>query len=93
MLLLFHIPYFFFSVKEYFLVVYDEISNRSLSTHLEQRLAGFLKMNEEKEEEQESLLKKKELVYKKVVKSPAAAGQGDHFFQSVETDNLIEKSD
>ena len=75
------------------LVFYDEISNRSLSTNLEQKLAGFLGMNEKKEEEQESLLKKKELDYKNIVKSPTAAGQGDHFFQSVETDNLIEKSD
>ena len=75
------------------LVFYDEIYNSSLSTHLEQKLADFRKMNKKKEEEQESLLKKKELDYKNIVKSPAAAGQGYHFFQSVETDNLIEKSD
>ena len=34
-LLLCHLPYYFFSVKEYVLVMIDEISNRSLSNHLE----------------------------------------------------------
>ena len=37
-ILLLHIPYFFFSVKEYALVMYDEFFNRSLSTHLEEKL-------------------------------------------------------
>jgi len=32
--LLFHLPYVFFTAKEYTLVMYDEIMNRSLSTHL-----------------------------------------------------------
>jgi len=39
--LLFHIPYFTFAVKEYVLVMFDEIVNRSLSTHLEAKLADF----------------------------------------------------
>ena len=73
------------------LVVYDEISNKTLSNHLEQKLAGFLKMNEKKEEDH--VENKKELDYKKIVKSPAAPGFSDNIFQSVETDNLIEKSD
>jgi len=33
--LTFHIPYFFFTIKEYTLVIYDEITNRSLSETLE----------------------------------------------------------
>ena len=41
--LLFHIPYFFCTIKEYALVVYDEIASRSLSTHLETKLADFYK--------------------------------------------------
>ena len=34
-MLYFHAPYFFFAVKEIILVLYDEILNKSLSTHLE----------------------------------------------------------
>ena len=34
-LMLLHIPYFFFSIKEYVLVLFDEIMNRSMSQHLE----------------------------------------------------------
>ena len=45
--LLFHIPYFFFSIKEYSLVIFDEIVNRSLSTHLEAKLSDFYKEKEE----------------------------------------------
>lgn len=41
--LAFHIPYFFFSCKEFLLVVYDEMTNRSLSTKLEAKLADFYK--------------------------------------------------
>lgn len=47
--LLFHIPYFFFTIKEYVLVVYDEIATRSLSTHLEIKLADFYKAREARE--------------------------------------------
>ena len=43
LVLMFHIPYFFFAVKEYMLVIYDEIESRSLSTKLELKLAHFLK--------------------------------------------------
>ena len=50
MVLLFHIPYFFFAVKEYALVIYDEIANRSLSTHLAAKLAEFYKEKESKKE-------------------------------------------
>jgi len=38
---MFHIPYFFFTVKEYILVLYDEIHDRSLSMKLEVKLAEF----------------------------------------------------
>ena len=47
-LLLCHLPYYFFSVKEYVLVMIDEISNRSLSTHLEQKLSDFYKKREDR---------------------------------------------
>ena len=47
-LLLFHLPYFFFSVKEYVLVMIDEALNRSLSNNLEQKLSDFFKKKEEK---------------------------------------------
>jgi len=39
--LMFHIPYFFFTIKEYILVLYDEILDRSLSMKLEVKLAEF----------------------------------------------------
>lgn len=39
--LLIQIPYYAFTVKEYTLVMLDEILNRSLSTHLEAKLAEF----------------------------------------------------
>ena len=41
LVLVFHIPYFFFTMKEFVLVLYDEIKSRSLSSHLEQKLANF----------------------------------------------------
>ena len=41
-ILFFHIPYFF-SVKEFILVIIDETINRSLSSHLEQKLTDFYK--------------------------------------------------
>ena len=50
LVLLFHIPYFFFSIKEYTLVIFDEIANKSLSTHLEAKLAEFYKEKEFKRE-------------------------------------------
>ena len=50
LVLLFHIPYFFFSIKEYTLVIFDEIANKSLSTHLEAKLAEFYKEKEFKKE-------------------------------------------
>ena len=42
-ILLFHLPFYFFAVKEYALVIFDEWMNRSLSTHLEIKLAEFIK--------------------------------------------------
>ena len=41
--LMFHVPYYFFLVKEYLLVIYDEIDSRAMSTKLEQKLADFYK--------------------------------------------------
>ena len=41
LVLVFHIPYFFFTMKEFVLVLYDEIKSRSLSSHLEQKLSNF----------------------------------------------------
>ena len=64
-ILLFHLPYYFFAVKEYALVLYDEYMNRSLSTHLEIKLADFIKKSprysarearEEGEEENKPIL-------------------------------------
>ena len=49
-LLFFHIPYFFFSIKEYTLVMIDEWMNRSLSIHLEQKISDCYKKNDEKAE-------------------------------------------
>lgn len=45
--LAFHIPYYFFSSKEFVLVIYDEIYNRSMSTKLEAKLAGFYSADRE----------------------------------------------
>mmetsp|Transcript_14734 Transcript_14734/g.18497 ORF Transcript_14734/g.18497 Transcript_14734/m.18497 type:complete len:123 (-) Transcript_14734:457-825(-) len=39
MILMFHIPYFFFMVKECWLVAYDEFTNRSMSHRMDQKLA------------------------------------------------------
>ena len=44
--LLFHIPYFALTIKEYILVIFDEVVNRSLSTHLENKLADFYQEKE-----------------------------------------------
>ena len=43
-----HIPYFFFTVKEYILVLIDEIKSRSLSIHLEAKLEDFYKKKQQK---------------------------------------------
>ena len=40
-ILLFHLPYIFFTLKEYTLVMYDEIMNKSLSTQLELKNREF----------------------------------------------------
>ena len=50
MLLFFHIPYLFFSMKECILVMIDEWMNKSLSIHLEQKLTDFYKKKEKKAE-------------------------------------------
>ena len=62
-ILLFHLPYYFFAVKEYALVIFDELMNKSLSTHLEIKLAEFIKKSprsqaalNEREEEKEPIL-------------------------------------
>ena len=84
MLLLLHIPYFFFSIKEYTLVVFDEIFNRSLSTHLEHKLADFLKKNEKKneykEEKKDSSLKKKDNDHTMILKVPETPASQKNFF-------------
>ena len=41
LLLLFHLPYIFFTVKEYTLVMYDELMSRSLTTNLENKLRQY----------------------------------------------------
>lgn len=40
--LLFHLPYIFYTTKEYTLVLYDEITTKSLSIHLNDKLKEFL---------------------------------------------------
>ena len=50
-LLMLHIPYFFFAMKEYVLVMIDEALNRSLSTILEQKLSDFYEKKEENNKE------------------------------------------
>ena len=37
-ILVFHLPFIFFTLKEFFLVMYDEWRNKSLSSHLEGRI-------------------------------------------------------
>ena len=101
-LLLLHLPYFFFSVKEYTLVIIDELLNRSLSTHLEQKLTDFYKKREaekeigEKPRSARGETRKEEPVQPKVVKAPetpATPSIKDNPFEAIETDNLLEKSD
>lgn len=42
-ILMCQIPYFFFTVKEYTLVMYDEFMTRSMSQHLEAKLGQYLR--------------------------------------------------
>ena len=51
LILLLHLPYYFFTVKEYILVMIDEVLNRSMSTSLEEKLSDFYKKKESKKEE------------------------------------------
>ena len=37
-LLMFHLPYIFFALKEYVLVMYDEVTSNTLTKHLEHKL-------------------------------------------------------
>lgn len=101
-LLLLHLPYFFFSVKEYTLVIIDELLNRSLSTHLEQKLTDFYKKKDAEREiggkpnSARGETRKQEPVQPKVVKAPetpATPNIKDNPFEAIETDNLLEKSD
>ena len=57
-LLLLHIPYFFFTVKEYTLVFFDEMRYRSMSQHLEMKLAEM--GNKKNDDEDTQPLKQKE---------------------------------
>ncbi len=78
MVLLMHIPYFFFTTKEYVLVIYDELLNRSLSNHLETKLADFYKRkgipgsqpDDEQTEENKPLLVKREAELHPTVERP-----------------------
>ena len=54
LILLLHIPYYFFTIKEYTLVIFDECVNRSMSQHLEMKLAESV---DKKDEEEEQLVK------------------------------------
>ena len=47
LLLLFHLPYIFFTVKEYALVMYDELMSKSLTTNLENKLRQYEQNEEE----------------------------------------------
>ena len=38
-ILLLHMQYYFFAIKEYFLVMYDEIVNRSISNSVDEKLS------------------------------------------------------
>ena len=71
-ILLFHIPYYFFTVKEYTLVIFDELFNRSMSTHLEQKLADSLdKKDEVEEEEKEASHSREEQVSRSASPAPS----------------------
>ena len=89
-----HIPFYFFTTKEYVLVLYDEVVNRSLSTHLEAKLADFYKrkgadkaddQNDDNEEEK-PLLVKREAEHHPTVDRPET-------LKTLETDQMVEKSD
>ena len=91
-LMILHIPYFFFSVKEYVLVLFDEVMNRSMSQHLEQKLAEMINKKNDGDDEDTRPLKEKKEPTKKLPQTPASRA-GSNPFQSIETDNMIEKSD
>ena len=55
-ILIVHMLYIFFTVKEYTLVLIDEIQSRSLSKHLEAKLEDFYK-----EKEKQPLSSRKDL--------------------------------
>lgn len=82
--LLFHIPYVFFAVKEYTLVMYDEVQNRSLSTHLEEKLADFYKIKESKKERETATVAKPQ--------TPIERTENEYGFP-LETEKLLERDD
>ena len=47
MILFVHTAYYFFSVKEFSLVLFDEILNKSLSTHLEEKVVEKIAKDED----------------------------------------------
>lgn len=53
-ILAFHLPYIFFAIKEYALVMYEEIQSQTMSLHLEAKLRQH-QLNDD-EEEKEALL-------------------------------------
>ena len=81
--LLFHIPYFTLTIKEYILVLYDEIINRSLSTHLENKLAAFYQEEESKPETEKKNLDEPTDAKHQETPMPEES--------SLETDNLLSK--
>ena len=82
--LLFHIPYVFFAVKEYSLVMYDELQNRCLSIHLEEKLIDFYKSQEEV---------KKQKRREKEAAAMHLEENGFELVKSLETDKMIERDD
>ena len=77
-----HLPYFFFSVKEYVLVIIDELKNRSLSTHLEQKLSDFYK----KREDRANILKMDHPQNIKAPETPSSPNADENQFEAEETD-------
>ena len=52
-----HLQYYFFAIKEYCLVIYDEIVNRSISTSVEAKIQqAASKKNEAEAQETQALL-------------------------------------
>ena len=54
----FHLPYIFFALKEYALVMYEEIQSQTMSQHIEAKLRfdRIVEEEEDKEEEEEALI-------------------------------------